>query len=290
MMELHLQSTLSGGQGNMAFDVQLQLQAGAFVGIMGPSGSGKTSLLRMVAGLMQPEAGRIVVNGTPWLDAAKGIVLSPQQRSVGMVFQDYALFPHLDVEGNLRFALPRGGKEGSVEELMEHMELAALRKRKPATLSGGQQQRVALARALVQRPSVLLLDEPLSALDRTMRVQLQDYLLQLHREYGLITLLVSHDVAEVARLGSHVVVLENGRVARQGSPAEVLTQRSLSGKFQFVGEVLRVEPQEVLSVLTILIGNELARVVVSREEAEALSIGDQVLVASKAFNPVVRKI
>ena len=290
MIELSVQTTLHAASGVLSLRVDTMIESGSLVTLYGPSGAGKTTLLRILAGLFNPEEGRIVVNGVSWLDTRQKINLPPQQRSVGLVFQDYALFPHLTVRENLRFALPKGQDSKVIAELMEAIDLEALQHRKPGTLSGGQQQRVALARALVQRPSLLLLDEPLSALDHTMRRRLQQYLLDAHRAYGLTTLLVSHDVSEILHLSSRMLVLEEGQLVRQGPPAEVLTHREVSGKVQFVGEVMTVERQDFLGILTILIGQELVRVVVDEREADTLRAGDRVLVASKAWNPMVRKI
>ena len=290
MIELSVRKTLHAASGNLVLQVEATLEAGRLVTLYGPSGAGKTTLLRMLAGLLTPDEGRIVVDGTVWLDTQRGINLPPQQRPVGLVFQDYALFPHMSVRENLLFAVPRGQDPHIVSELMEAVDLGALQHQRPATLSGGQQQRVALARALVQRPPLLLLDEPLSALDHTMRSQLQQYLLHAHRTYQLTTLLVSHDVSEILRLSDRMLMLEGGRLVRQGTPAELFTHHEVSGKMQFVGEVMTVERQDFLGILTILIGQELVRIVVDESEASKLQTGDRVLVASKAWNPVVRKI
>ena len=290
MIELSVRKTLRSSSGEMSLQVKCAVESGSLVTIYGPSGAGKTTLLRILAGLLTPDEGRIVVDGTVWLDTQQKVNLPPQQRNVGLVFQDYALFPTMTVRENLRFALAKGQDDRVVRELMEIVHLDALHDRKPDTLSGGQRQRVALARALVQRPHVLLLDEPLSALDPAMRTQLQQHLLQAHRTYGLTTLLVSHDPGEIIRLSDRMLVLEQGQLVRQGTPTEVFTHREVSGKFLFVGEVVVLEVQDFLCIVTILIGQELVRVVVDGSEADSLNPGDRVVVASKAWNPIIRKI
>ena len=170
------------------------------------------------------------------------------------------------------------------------MELSELENRTPDTLSGGQKQRVALARALVQEPDLLLLDEPLAALDSQMSNKLQDHMLKAHKNYGLTTILVSHDLGEIVKLTDRVVVMENGRISKMGTPQEIFMNRQISGKFQFTGTVLSVEKQDVIYVVTVLIYNSIIKVVADASEIADLRNGDTVVVASKAFNPVIYKI
>jgi molybdate transport system ATP-binding protein len=251
---------------------------------------GKTTLLRCLAGLEQPEQGRIVVSGEPWLDTAKRINQPAQQRHVGYVFQDYALFPNMSIRGNLEFALRKGTSKKRVDELLELMELGELQHYKPEALSGGQKQRVALARALASEPRLLLLDEPLSALDQSIRSRLQDEILRLQRHFGITAIIVSHDVGEVYKLASRVMVMEAGRITQQGNPAEVFSAGKTSGKFRFSGEILAIEAMDVLFSLTVLVGNQIVRAVVMPDEAEKLQPGDRVMLVSKAFNPMVLKL
>ena len=290
MIELSIEKKLWSGAGEMLLKVDLYLEAGGIYALYGASGAGKTSLLRAIAGLLTPDRGRIVVKGDCWFDTTIGLNRRPQQRRVGFLFQDYALFPHMSVRENLNFALTRQQNPKAVSRLIEMMELGGLQHRKPITLSGGQQQRVALARALVQQPDLLLLDEPLSALDPSMRQKLQQYLLRIHRQYDLTILLISHDTAEVLKLADQVLVLEQGRIMQRGTPHEIFTHRAVSGKFQFIGEVIAIEAQVVLYIVTVLIGQELVRVIADKTEVEGLAIGDQVVVASKAFNPIIQKV
>lgn len=274
----------------MVLDLQLTIEKGQFVTLFGESGAGKTSTLRMLSGLLRPDSGIIKVGETIWFDGDKNIDLKPQQRKVGYVFQDYALFPNMSVRQNLEYALRKGQDKAIIGELLQFAELNELEQRKPETLSGGQKQRVALARALVQRPEILILDEPLSALDLKMRIKLQEYLLQVHKRYKLTTILVSHDIGEIVKLSDNVFELQNGRVIKKGAATDFFGLNKTSAKFRFSGEVLKIEREDVLYIISVLIGNDIIKVVADRTEARNLKIGDQVLVASKAFNPMIQKI
>jgi len=179
------------------------LHAGELVSLGGVSGSGKTTLLRLLAGLARPREGRIYWDSACWCDTEKGMFLEPRYRQVGMVFQDLALFPHLSVRGNLAFAEQHAGDAMLKEELMDHFGLAPLAEKYPQQLSGGQKQRVAIARALVQKPRLLLLDEPFSALDQELRKQVQVYLQSYHKKYAPTILLVHHLAAEISGVQRH---------------------------------------------------------------------------------------
>jgi len=290
MIEIHVYKELLTARGARPLEVDLQLEPGQLVTITGASGSGKTTLLRILAGLTAPDRGRIVFDGTTWLDTAAGANRPPQQRSVGLVFQDYALFPHLTVRENLAFALAPRQPAAIVEELLELMELTQLAARKPHTLSGGQQQRVALARALVRQPRLLLLDEPLSALDPAMRLKLQDHILRLHQKYGLTTVLVSHDVAEIFKLSDRVIVLEDGQIRQMGASHEVFAGQQVSGKFLFTGEVTAIEENEVVFIVSVLVGANIVKVIATAAERAQLQPGDKVMLVSKAFNPLILKV
>jgi len=201
-----------------AFRLELELEiAGETVALVGPSGAGKSTVLRAVAGLIRPEAGTISLNGDLWFDADRRVNRAPEDRSVGYVFQDYALFPHLTVERNVAF----GGKRG-VRELLKRFRIEHLAGARPGQLSGGERQRVGLARALARDPAVLLLDEPLSALDaqtrETVRIELQELLHDLE----LPTLLVTHDFEDAVALADRVGVLLEGQLLQSGTPAELV--------------------------------------------------------------------
>jgi molybdate transport system ATP-binding protein len=198
------------------FDLRVELAVGReVVALVGPSGAGKSTLLRAIAGL-QPARGAISVDGTAWLDSTRGVELPAEERSVGLVFQDYALFPHLTVRKNIEFG--RKGHGG----LLERFGLTALADAKPRELSGGERQRVALARALAPDPAVLLLDEPLSALDAHTRGEVRGELQQLLRKANRPTLVVTHDFEDAATLATRVGVIVEGRLRQLGSPAELV--------------------------------------------------------------------
>lgn len=290
MIQVAIDKNLDGAYGDMHLDLNFEITQGEFVTIYGPSGAGKTSALRMIAGLMQPDAGSIKVNNQVWYDSNENVSLSPQKRNLGVVFQDYALFPNMTVRQNLEFAISKSNDKHTVDGLIEMMELDALQHRKPNTLSGGQKQRVALARALIQKPRILLLDEPLAALDAKIRLKLQDYLQRAHRELSLTTILISHDIGEVVKLSDRVIKLDQGKIIQDGSPEEVFINNKLSGKFKFTGEVLKIVKQDVIHIVTILIQNNVVKVVAQDDEIVDLNIGDKVMVASKAFNPIMYKI
>lgn len=201
---------------------ELALDGGPVTVLFGPSGSGKTTLLRALAGLDRPEGGAIVFSGETWFDAAAGAFVPPQRRSVGLVFQDYALFPHLSVAGNVGFGLPRRvGRAARVRELAEQLRLGGLLERRPAELSGGQRQRVALARALAPRPRLLLLDEPFSALDAPARAELRGELRRALEASGVPAIVVTHDRVEALALGDRMMVMVDGAI-RQVGPVDAV--------------------------------------------------------------------
>ncbi len=190
--------------------------------LVGPSGAGKTSILRVLAGLMRPESGRVVVGGEVWCDTARRIFVPPQRRHVGLVFQDYALMPHLSALHNVALSLlhlPRSERMARARHWLEHVQLTpGEQSRRPAALSGGQQQRVAVARALAREPRLLLLDEPFSAVDQMSRRGLYRLLAALRRELAVPILLVTHDLNEARMLADSLVVMDAGRVLQQGAP------------------------------------------------------------------------
>jgi molybdate transport system ATP-binding protein len=209
-----------------AFTLDVTWTAGDGVAVLfGPSGAGKTLTLACLAGLLRPDAGRIVVGDRVLFDAAAGIDVPPQARRVGYVFQGYALFPHLSVADNVAFGLrdaPRAQRTDKTRDVLRRLGLAELADRRPQELSGGQQQRVALARALAIDPTLLLLDEPLSALDAPLRRALRDELRTILRDWGTAAVLVTHDFTEAYRIGDRIVVYDAGRVVQSAPRAELL--------------------------------------------------------------------
>lgn len=198
-------------EGTSDLHVKLAIESGSLTALVGPSGSGKTTLLRLLAGLETPRQGRIVVDESVWFDTGQRINWPPQQRSIGYVFQDTALFPNMTVRENIQYAAPKD-QQTLVQELIDATSLESFVNQKPDRLSGGQRQRVALARALVRKPQLLLLDEPFAALDSKSSQTLRQVLLDLHRTWGTTTLLVSHHEADVQALADRVIELVQGRI------------------------------------------------------------------------------
>jgi molybdate transport system ATP-binding protein len=203
--------------GLRSFELSLALSVERTVALVGPSGAGKTSVLRVIAGLARPDAGRVEVDGGPWVDVERGVFVAPEQRRVGLVFQEYALFPHLSVRQNVAF----GGKE-RVDELLERFRISHLASARPGELSGGERQRVALARALARDPGVLLLDEPLAALDTHTKASVRVELEQLLAGLDLPALIVTHDYEDAIALADTVGVLVEGKLRQVGSPGELV--------------------------------------------------------------------
>ncbi|OZD13136.1 ABC transporter ATP-binding protein [Rhodococcus sp. 06-156-3C] len=211
---------------NAVDGIDLDIKKGEYVVILGPSGCGKSTLLRCLAGLETPTEGTITLQNKTVYDARRNIDIKPNNREVGMVFQSYALWPHMSIEDNVAYPLkmrkvPKVERAKRVAEVLEVLECSALAKRLPAELSGGQQQRVALARALVYEPSILLLDEPLSNLDALLRVSLRTELLRLHRTLGFTALHITHDQDEALEMGDRVVLMREGRIEQMGAPEDV---------------------------------------------------------------------
>jgi len=283
MLKIGVHKILEGAAGKMQLHVDLKINKGEFLALSGVSGSGKTTLLRILAGLEEAE-GHISMGNEVWMDGKKR--LPPQKRRIGYVFQDYALFDNMTVEENLLFV---NRDRELAEELLYLTELDMLRGRLPGSLSGGQKQRVSLCRAMMNRPRLLLMDEPLSALDAAMRQKLQQEILILHHRFGTTTVMVSHDPSEIYRLASRVAVLDNGRIVREGSSKEVLLHTHGSQKFSFEGELMEITKIDVIFVAVIAIGQQLVEIVISEKEAVSLKAGDKVQVSTKAFTPVVTK-
>jgi spermidine/putrescine transport system ATP-binding protein len=216
-------------------DISTTFAQGSFTSLLGPSGSGKTTLLRIVAGFVTPDSGKVSIAG-------RDVTTVPVwARNIGMVFQSYALFPHMTVNENVAFGLARRGIRGEearrqVNHALELVRMPQFGNRRPKELSGGQQQRVALARAIVIRPSVLLLDEPLSALDRRLRQEMQGELIRIQRESGLTTIFVTHDQEEALTLSDKVAILDRGRIVQIGAPTEVYERPRTRFAAEFLGD------------------------------------------------------
>ncbi len=215
--------------------LSLQVEAGEFISLLGPSGCGKTTTLRMIAGFAEPDAGQVFIKNVDVTD------LPPNRRDTGMVFQSYALFPHMTVEANVAYGLKmrrvrRDELKRRVAEALDLVQLGSLAQRYPRQLSGGQQQRVALARAIAIRPSVLLLDEPLSNLDAKLRQQMRSEIRQLQQQLGITTVFVTHDQEEALTMSDRIVVMNHGRMEQIGTPRSIYTQPRTLFVAEFIGE------------------------------------------------------
>jgi putative spermidine/putrescine transport system ATP-binding protein len=224
-------------------DVSLEVRDGEFLTLLGPSGSGKTTVLRMLAGFERPDAGSI------FLDGEEVTELPPYRRNVNTVFQDYALFPHMSVLDNIEYGLrvkgvSRAEARTRALEALAQVRLPGFEDRKPSQLSGGQRQRVALARALVNRPKVLLLDEPLGALDLKLREQMQIELKQLQRDVGITFIFVTHDQEEALTMSDRIAIFSEGRIAQLGTPREVYEHPQTRFVSEFVGQTNKVTAEQ----------------------------------------------
>lgn len=218
MIKIDVKKALQGACGKISLDVCLELESSSFTALGGPSGSGKTSLLRILAGLLKAD-GFISVDGVVFQD--KKTFLPTQKRQIGFSFQDYALFPNLNVEENLLYVK---NDKAFAASLLDMVSLSKLAKRRVQTLSGGQKQRVALVRAMMNKPCLLLLDEPLSALDDTLRNKLQNDILKLHERFKTSTIIISHSKEEIKKLASRQIILQNGQVIKD----ELLNKRLIN--------------------------------------------------------------
>ena len=281
MISINIQKRLHGSNGDMPLAINLNIKEGDFVALAGESGSGKTTLLRILAGL-EDSTGTLKIGDELWQDT--NFMLSPQKRKIGFVFQDYALFPNMTVEQNLLFV---NKDQALASHLLKLTDLTELKHRLPNTLSGGQKQRVSLCRAMMNRPKLLLMDEPLSALDPTMRTKLQQEILTLHKEFNTTTIMVSHEPSEIYRLASRVIVLNQGNVIEDGIPKDVLLKTSGSQKFSFEGELLDIKKVDVIYIAIVAIGQQLVEVVLDEALAQKLTVGESVTVSTKAFAPTI---
>jgi ABC-type Fe3+/spermidine/putrescine transport system ATPase subunit len=223
------------GAASVLKNISLQIAAGEFLTLLGESGSGKTTLLRLIAGFEQPTSGEI------WMGNERLDTLPPYKRRVNTVFQSYALFPHLSVRENVAYgprvkSTPKTEIAGRVEEALRMVKMIGFSDARPATLSGGQQQRIALARALINRPQLLLLDEPLSALDANLRKQMQSELKALQREIGIAFLFVTHDQDEAMALSDRIALLRNGALEQVASPREIYSRPATAYTAEFIGQ------------------------------------------------------
>ena len=283
MIEIDIKKKLHGSNGDMDLNISLHIAQNEFLALSGKSGSGKTTFLRVLAGL-EEATGKIVVDGTVWLD--KNYSLAVQKREIGFVFQDSALFLNMSVEENLLFVKR---DKVLVKELLEITELSSLAKRYPKTLSGGQQQRVNLCRAMMNKPKLLLMDEPFSALDPLMRLKLQNEILILHKRFNTTTIMVSHDLSEIYHLSSRMLVLESGTIIEDGKAQNILVQQEQKESISFDGEIVDIRKGKTSYFTVISIGQQLVEVEMSFKEIQLFQVRERVRVKSKAFSLIIEK-
>ncbi|WP_321158619.1 sulfate/molybdate ABC transporter ATP-binding protein, partial [Campylobacter jejuni] len=280
MIKIDIKLPINTAKGKKQLELNTCLKANEITAIFGESGAGKTTLLKIIAGLIKPEFGRIEVGDELWLDTQKNINLAIQKRKIGFVFQDYALFPNMSVKENISYAATSKQK---VEELLSLMNLENLAKIYPKNLSGGQAQRVALARALAREPQILLLDEPLSALDFKMRSFLQDELVKILQHFKITTLLVSHDLAEIYKLSHRILELSDGKIIKDARTNEFFTSSNLSAKLRLSATLLEIKKSDILMIFTILLNQDIVKITLSEEEFlrtyKNVKIGDTLLLS-----------
>lgn len=288
MIKIDIKLPINTAKGKKQLELNTCLKANEITAIFGESGAGKTTLLKIIAGLIKPEFGRIEVEDELWLDTQKNINLSIQKRKIGFVFQDYALFPNMSVKENISYAATSKQK---AEELLSLINLENLAKIYPKNLSGGQAQRVALARALAREPQILLLDEPLSALDFKMRSFLQDELVKILQHFKITTLLVSHDLAEIYKLSHRILELSDGKIIKDARTNEFFTSSNLSAKLRLSATLLEMKKSDILVIFTLLLNQDIVKITLSEEEFlksyKDVKIGDTLLLSIKAFNPII---
>ena len=277
MIELAIKKKLQTSVGPMMLDVAFSLNKGKVLALHGPSGVGKTSLLRMIAGLMKLDHGFIKVHDQIWSDTNQKIFIPPQQRSVGLLFQEYALFPNMTVLENLQYALQSKEDNYLIQEIMEVVELEGLQNKKPEDLSGGQKQRVALGRALVAKPNLLLLDEPLSALDDQMREKLQIFLKIIHERYHLTTIVVTHNKAEILKLADEVMKIENGKILFKGLPRDMFRWTAAQLPFVLKVDIIKIVVAHDYAQIELLVGENVTTISIPYEKAKFFKVGDKAL-------------
>ncbi|EFR7819221.1 sulfate/molybdate ABC transporter ATP-binding protein, partial [Campylobacter jejuni] len=279
---------INTAKGRLDLNFKKDIESGKITALFGESGAGKTTLLKIIAGLIKPKLGCIEVDNELWFDSSKNFSLALQKRKIGFVFQDYALFPNMNVKENIAYA---ASSKAKVSELLALMDLENLAKIYPKHLSGGQAQRVALARALAREPKILLLDEPLSALDFKMRANLQDELAKILEYFKISTLLVSHDLAEIYKLSHRILELKNGKIIKDFPKNEFFTHSSISAKLRLSATLLEIKKSDILVVLTLLLNQDIIKITLSEEEFlkayQDIKIGDTLILSVKAFNPII---
>lgn len=287
MFQVELRKTIGPRQQSRQLALQFALADGEVLALSGPSGVGKTTVLRMLAGLEEPDRGRIQFGDALWWDGQPRHTLATARRRIGFVFQDYALFPHLSVYEQLQFG-QRKPDPARIDYWLELLDLQAHRQHKPGQLSGGQRQRLALARALIGEPHLLLLDEPLSALNADLRQDLQRMLARIFREQKITTVLVSHDAGEIFQLAQRLLLLSETAAPQLGTPTELLLGALTPGRCTLHATVLALQANEVMVTAVLGVGADRITTLITPAEAAALQIGQTVQVQLNGTSATLR--
>lgn len=283
MIKVCLQKKLNGSKGDFILDLHTEFQSKKIYGIFGKSGSGKSTFFKMLAGISTPDSGSIIHNNQILYDKNKKINISPWKRKIGFVFQNYALFPHLNVYKNLVFGLDKTMKN-QVDAIISMLNLQNLCDKKPKNLSGGQSQKVALGRAILSNPDILLLDEPFSGLDKMTKMTLQMELKKILENFNFTTFLISHDITEVFLLTQEVLILENGKFTKRGKPSDIFLKKEK----EIFGKILSIKEENEGLKAQIIIQDMIFSCIL--EKGCNLENNDFVAIQNHFFIDKIRKI
>ncbi|MBM0636752.1 sulfate/molybdate ABC transporter ATP-binding protein [Campylobacter sp. VicNov18] len=290
MIKININHPITTTQGVLDLEFNKEIQSEKITALFGENGSGKTTLLKIIAGIIKPKFGYIEVDNELWFDSSKKMNLALQKRKIGFVFQDYALFPNMNVKDNIAYA---ANSKKKVQELLALMKLEKLAKSYPKNLSGGQAQRVALARALARDPKILLLDEPLNALDFKMHSYLQDELSKILHHFKITTLLVSHNLAEIYNLSHRILELKNGKIIKDTSKHQFFIKSDINTQLHLNAILLEIKQSDILVIFTLLINQDIVKITLSKQEFaqkyQDIKIGDSLALSIKTFNPLIIK-
>ena len=271
MIKINIRKKLISDENPLIIDINTDIEKQSFVGLFGKSGAGKTSILKILIGVMNPDEGEILIDNKVIFSSAKKINIPTQKRGIGMVFQDYALFPHLNVYKNIGFGLKNKKNKNAVNEIIELMELKNIYHLYPHQLSGGQKQRVALARAIICNDNkILLLDEPLSALDNETREKLQNEIINWHKYFNLTTILVSHNINEMYKLSNRILKIQNGKIQRDFKIDNALKNISLNAK------IIDIEEENNMQIIKFEVKNREFKI--QNSGKEKFSIGENIII------------
>lgn len=288
MLRVCVRKEFVGTSGPFSLAVDLAIPTGQFAVVYGPSGAGKTTLLRLVCGLSEPTSGTVAWGSDLWSIDGR-LRVAAAGRDVSLVSREMLLFANMNVRKNVAYALPPAAPASEAELWLSRVGATDLADQYPDSLSGGERQRVLLARALARRPRLLLLDEPFSALDHRARVDLQDFLHAEHRARGLTTVLVSHDLGEVCRLGDHAFLLEAGRVTRSGRPVDLFAAEAPEGCWRLYGQLVAFDASTSTCRMTAAVGGEL-RTFTAAHCPSGLKVGDRIVIDTSPQGTCVTRL